>query len=246
MDVVPYFYVDEPGHPGRVGPFLLPMTRQAPATRAVARAAMDQLLAGPSGAERAGVPSISTSIPDGAKLLGLTIADGIAVVDLSSGFAADDDAAAVAQRVAQVVFTLSRFPSVQEVLFRQEGVDIEVPTGDGQLVSRPVNIGDYLQFAAALHVEEPGYRGQGGNPLRVTGFGSVFEASFNYALTDDDGLIIAEGISMTNNGTGWGGFDFTIDYQVDRQQIGALIVWAHSAEDGSQIDVREYPVALVP
>jgi hypothetical protein len=29
---------------------------------------------------------------------------------------------------------------------------------------------------------------------------------------------------MTNNGTGWGGFDFTIDYLVDREQVGALIV----------------------
>jgi hypothetical protein len=78
------------------------------------------------------------------------------------------------------------------------------------------------------------------------GFGSVFEASFNYALTDDDGLIIAEGIAMTSNGTGWGGFDFTIEYEVNREQVGALIVWAHSAEDGSKIDVREYPVVLVP
>jgi hypothetical protein len=134
---------------------------------------------------------------------------------------------------------------VHEVLFRQEGVGVDVPTGDGSLVSRPVSIGDYLEFAAAIHVEEPSYRGDGDNPLRVMGFGSVFEASFNYALTDDDGLIMAEGIAMTSNGTGWGGFDFTIEYEVDREQVGALIVWAHSAEDGSQIDVREYPVVLV-
>ncbi|MGH8915644.1 MAG: GerMN domain-containing protein [Acidimicrobiia bacterium] len=246
ITVVSYFYIDEAGHPERTGPFLLPVTRKVPATKAVAGAAMDQLLAGPSGGEREGVPSISSAIPEGARLLGLTISDGIATVDLSSGFEADDDSAAVAQRIAQVVFTLSRFPTVQEVLFRQEGVAIDVPIGSGQLVQRPVNIGDYLEFAASLHVEEPGYGGRGGDPLHVMGFGAVFEAAFNYALTDDDGLIIAEGNAMTTNGTGWGGFDFTVDYAVDEEQVGALIVWAYSAKDGSQIDVREYPVVLVP
>jgi len=244
--VVPYFYVDEAGHPNRQGPFLLPVTRQVPATQAVARAAMEQLLAGPDAGEGDGVPSISTAIPAGSRLLGLTISEGIAIVDLSSEFEADDDAAAVAQRIAQVVFTLSRFPTVAEVLFRQDGVGIPVQTGAGELVSRPVSIADYLEFAAALHVEDPSYRGHGDNPLRVMGFGAVFEAVFNYALTDDDGLIIAEGQEMTNNGTGWGGFDFTIDYDVDREQVGALIIWTHSAKDGSQIDVREYPVVLVP
>jgi len=59
-----------------------------------------------------------------------------------------------------------------------------------------------------------------------------------YALTDADGLIIEEGIAMTNNGIGWGGFDFTVDYDVDRRQVGTLIVWVDSALDGSQIDVR--------
>lgn len=243
--VVPYFYLDEAGHPSRTGPFLAPMTREVPATKAVARASMEQLLAGPSREEGDSVPAISTAIPDGVRLLGLTVSDGIATVDLSSAFEATD-AAAVSARVAQVVFTLSRYPSVQEVLFRQEGVDVAVPTGSGQLVSRPVNIGDYLELAAALHVEQPSYRGQGANPLQVMGFGAVFEASFQYALIDDDGLIIAEGQAMTTNGTGWGGFDFSIDYEVDREQVGALIVWAHSAQDGAQIDVREYPVTLVP
>lgn len=152
----------------------------------------------------------------------------------------------MAQRVAQVVFTLSRFPNVQDVHVWEEGSPVAVPLGNGELVNRPVNIGDYLEFAAGLHVEDPVYRGRGGNPLHVTGFGAVFEASFNYALADGDGLIIAEGIASTNNGTGWGGFDFTIDYQVAEEQVGALIVWAHSAEDGSRIDVREYPVNLVP
>src|SRR5690606_9791779 len=73
---------------------------------------------------------------------------------------------------------------------------------------------------------------------------AVFEATFQYALTDADGLIIEEGVAMSSTGVGWGGFDFTIDYSVDRSQRGALIVWTDSARDGSRTDVREYPVFL--
>lgn len=246
MTVAPYFFVDEEGRPERAGPFVLPVAREADRTVAVARASMDQLLAGPDQGERSGVPSISTMIPAGTRLLGLSILNGTATVDLSSEFGATDDSATVAQRAAQVVFTLSRFESVSKVVFRQEGRSVAIQTGIGDLVDRPVGIDDYLEFAAALSVESPVYGGTGGNPMRVTGFGAVFEATFEYALTDDDGLIIAEGMAMTDNGTGWGAFDFTIHYEVDRSQTGSLIVWANSAKDGSRIDVREYPVWLTP
>lgn len=244
--VAPYFFIDEPGRPTRTGPFLFPIAREVGSTVAVARAAMEQLLRGPSAAERSSVPAISTAIPEGVKLLGLTIREDIATVDLSSEFGATDDSAAVAQRVAQVVFTLARFDSVAEVVFHQDGRPVAVQTGTGELVSRPVGIHDYLDMAAGIFVETPVYGGKAGDPLRVTGFGSVFEATFRFALTDGDGRIIEEGIAMTSNGTGWGGFDFTIDYDVDRAQLGALIVWAASAKDGSRIDVREYPVMLTP
>lgn len=246
MTVVPYFYVDEAGHKNRTGPFVLPMAREVERSVAVARAAMEQLLAGPTTAERESVPAISTAIPDGVRLLGLSINEDIATVDLSKEFGATDDSATVAERAAQVVFTLARFDSVFEVVFHQEGRPVSIQTGDGSLVSRPVGIHDYLEFAAALTVESPVYGGAARNPLQVSGFGAVFEATFHYALTDNDGLILEEGMAMTNNGTGWGGFDFTIDYEVDEKQTGALIVWAHSAEDGSRIDIREYPVVLTP
>jgi hypothetical protein len=246
VTVAPYFYLDEVGHKSRGGPFVFPMSREVPHTVAVARAAIEQLLAGPTSGERESVPAISTAIPDGVRLLGLTISEDIAVIDFSKEFEATDDSAAVATRAAQVVFTLSRFDSVAEVLFRQEGKPVKIQTGDGNLVDRPVGIWDYLEFAAAITVESPAYNGVGDNPLHVTGFAAVFEAVFHYALADDDGLIIDEGMVMTTNGTGWGGFDFTIDYEVDKRQVGALIVWTHSAEDGERIDIREYPVVLTP
>jgi hypothetical protein len=50
---------------------------------------------------------------------------------------------------------------------------------------------------------------------------------------------------MATCGTGcWGEWSIEIPYQVDRDQLGALIVWEFSAKDGSRIHVREYPVLL--
>ena len=246
LSVAPWFFIDEGSQPGRTGPFLAPIHREVAYTKAVGRASLEQLFAGPTTGERESVPAISSTIPSGVEVLGLTIKEGLATVDLSDEFEGTDDSAVVAQRMAQVVFTLTTIPHVTEVVFRQEGKAISAQTGDGQLVTRPVMKADYLDFAAALTVEKPVYGGTGGSPLHVTGFGAAFEASFSYALTNANGLIIAEGHALTTNGTGWGGFDFTIQYKVDSKQTGALIVWVNSAKDGSQISVREYPVTLVP
>lgn len=40
----------------------------------------------------------------------------------------------------------------------------------------------------------------------------------------------------------WGEWSVEIPYEVDRDQFGVLIVWEFSAQDGSRIHIREYPV----
>jgi hypothetical protein len=74
---------------------------------------------------------------------------------------------------------------------------------------------------------------------------NVFEAVSQVMLTDDDGLPIFEDMVMATCGTGcWGEWEIEIPYTIDREQFGALIVWEISAQDGSQVNVREYPVQL--
>jgi Immunoglobulin-like domain of bacterial spore germination/Sporulation and spore germination len=245
IDVAPYFWVDEAGHPNRTGPFLLPVQRRIPATLGVGRAALEELLAGPKASEANADPAISTQIPDGTKLRGLTITNGKAKVHLNAKFAGDDDSAAAALRAAQVVFTLTRYPTVDRVVFFQGNNRIKVQTSDGEL-KRVVTRDDYMDLVAAISVETPVYRGRTQHLVRVSGVAAVFEATFNYALRDAGGNIIEKGIAMSDNGTGWGTFDFTIHYDVASHQRGTLKVWDFSAKDGSRIDVRKYPVILTP
>ena len=50
---------------------------------------------------------------------------------------------------------------------------------------------------------------------------------------------------MASCGSGcWGAWEIEIPYEVDRQQFGALVVWEFSAQDGSRIHIREYPIQL--
>ena len=81
MTVRAYFVLG--GEPGTAG--LVPVLRVVPGTVGVATAAMNQLLAGPTSAE-AGDRTITSAIPGGTSLRGLTIKDGVATVDLSTEF----------------------------------------------------------------------------------------------------------------------------------------------------------------
>jgi hypothetical protein len=244
MAVAPYFFIDEDGHPGRPGPFLAPVHRTVAESVAVATASVNALLDGPTADESSSIPAISTQIPEGTTLNSVVIDNGVAIVDLSSEFDADEQSTAAAARVAQVVYTVTRFETVSSVLIEEDGTPVSIQTDNGNVVTRPVSRGDYLDYQAAISVESPTYGGFASDPLRATGTAAVFEATFQYALTDDDGLIIAEGTAMSGSGVGWAPFDFTIDYSIDRSQRGALIVWTTSARDGSRVDIREYPVLL--
>ncbi|MFW5905164.1 MAG: GerMN domain-containing protein, partial [bacterium] len=215
-------------------------------TVATAEASIESLLDGPTADEANSVPAVTTQIPAETELHSIDIDDDLATVDFSGEFGAEEGTVSASMRVAQVVFTLTRFSTIDSVQFRQDGQAVDVRVDNGAIVSGPVDRSDFLDFQAAISVETPTYGGPAPDPLRVTGMAAVFEATFQFALTDADGVIIEEGTAMSTSGVGWGSFDFTIDYDVDRTQRGALIVWTDSARDGSQIDVREYPVFLQP
>src|SRR5688572_31898073 len=93
--------------------------RPLPQPEAPGTAAMEALLAGPN--EQESAAGISTVIPDGARLLGLEVTAGIATVDLSREFEPSTGTTGELLTLAQVVYTLTQFPTVDAVRFRLEG-----------------------------------------------------------------------------------------------------------------------------
>ena len=109
--------------------------REVPGTEAVGKAAMEALLDGISGAEA--VVDVVSVIPEGTELLGLSIADGVATVDLSVDFESGGGSASILARLAQVVYTLTQFPTVDGVEFEIEGEPVDTFSGEGIVLDGP-------------------------------------------------------------------------------------------------------------
>ena len=124
----------------------LGIERTLPYTQAVATAAINALLAGPTAEEQATWPAISTAIPAGTTLNGITVAGGVAKVDLSSEFESGGGTFSVTARLAQVVYTLDQFPTVDAVEFYLDGVKVEMFSGEGLILDGPQTLDDYDDY----------------------------------------------------------------------------------------------------
>ena len=232
------------GEPGSEG--LVPYLFEVPKTQAVATAAMNALLSG-SAVQRDGYQRISSAIPAGTKLLGLTIRDGVATVDLSGEFASGGGSASSQYRLAQVTYTLTQFPTVSSVRFMVDGKVVTVFGSEGLVLDGPQARDDFEDQLPAIFVDRPASGAAIGNPARVAGNANVFEATFRITILDGNGRVLADEMTMATCGTGCRGtFDERISYDVSRAQWGTLRVWDGSAVDGSPENVREYPVWLTP
>jgi len=105
----------------------------APGTSAVATVAMNALLAGPQGL--AAQTGMTTQIPTGTRLLGVSIASGAATVDLSGSFQSGGGSLSMQLRAAQVVYTLTQFATVQRVEFKLDGTAVGTIGGEGLMVN---------------------------------------------------------------------------------------------------------------
>ena len=237
-----YFFLG--GELGSEG--LVPLLRDVPATPAIGTAAMNAMLAGPTEAERAELV-ITSAVPSGSRLLGLTIEDGVATVDLSREFESGGGSMSISVRLAQVVYTLTQFPTVQSVRFEIEGQPVTVFSSEGLILDGPVDRADYEELLPNIYVDRPAYGAGLGNPARIVGSANVFEAQFLITLIDGNGVVVAETPAMATCGTGCRGtFDVTVPYTVAASGWGTLRVRDGSARDGSPENVREYPVWLTP
>jgi hypothetical protein len=214
---------------------LVAVLREVPGTKAVATAAVTALLAGPSTIESG--RSITSQVPAGTTLLGLTIDNGVATVDLSSEFDGGGDAAAVQVRRGQLVYTLTQFPTVKGVSLRIEG------QGDSNVLKRA----DYVQLLPAIWLDRPAWGAAIGNPAHITGSADVFEATFRVSILDGAGKVLADQQVIATCGTGCRGtFDSTVAYTIAKAQYGTIRVYEPSAQDGTPVNVRDYRAWLAP
>lgn len=123
----------------------VPVIRQVPRVPRIGAAVLEELLEGPTSAEAE--RGLSTAIPGGTRLRGLTITGGVATVDLSGDFEEGGGTLGLTLRLAQVVCTLDQFPTVDGVRFALDGAVVDVFSGDGLIIDEPVACSDYAEVA---------------------------------------------------------------------------------------------------
>lgn len=208
-----------------------------------AKAAVEGLVAGPSATEKEF--GLTTAIPDGTRLLGLTVSGNTATVDLSGAFQSGGGSLSMQMRVAQVVHTLTQFEGIDRVAFKLDGKSADAIGGEGVEVGPSVTRADVESMAPSVLVERPYVGEVVRSPLTVTGTSNTFEATHQFALTDPDGLILDERYITATSGTGTRGtWSTTVEFSPKRDGLGAVIVFEYSAKDGKRINVVEIPVEM--
>jgi len=205
------------------GEQLVRQTRSHEATTLIATAAMKALLAGPSPAElEAG---LRTSVPTGTKLLGISIKKGVATVDLTSQYQSGGGALSMKARLAQVVYTLTQFPTVRAVLFHLDGEPVNVFSGEGIVLDNPVGRADYEDLLPVIAVDKPADGEQVTSPVQVSGSANVFEANVTVKVLDENGHLVGKTFTTATCGTGCRGtYAVPVKFNVAHEQPGTIVV----------------------
>ncbi|MBV9120409.1 MAG: GerMN domain-containing protein [Chloroflexi bacterium] len=108
----------------------------------VARQAIERLLAGPA------TTGDYSEVPAGTRLQSLNLANGVASVSFDAGFYQAAGATGSQQRLAQVVYTLTQFPTITSVRFLSDGNAVGMLGGEGFPMDRPLTRGSFPSVQA--------------------------------------------------------------------------------------------------
>lgn len=210
---------------------------------AVARGAMEALLSGPDDFE-AGL-GMTSAVPTGTELLGVSITAGDARVDLSGDFASGGGSLSMQMRVAQVVFTLTQFPTVDRVTILLDGEEATEGIGGEGVPAVEVDRSDSEDVTPFVLVESPVPGETVSSPLEVVGIANTFEANVRFQVADGGGTVLDEGFTTASGGQGvWSEFRGTLDFEVGSPGPGTVTAFQDSARTGEPIDVYDVPVEL--
>jgi hypothetical protein len=220
---------------------------------ATPESAVRALLEAPIGAGEADL-GFTSAIPAGTTVNAVRVDGPVATVDLSEQFASGGGSLSMQARVAQVVFTLTHFSSIERVRFELDGSPVSTIGGEG-VPAENVGRADFADVTPLILVESPTPGETVGAPLHVRGMSNTFEATVNYTLTEASPNIcpscaegvIAEGFTTATAGSGtWGTFEFDIDFDVEQAGNVVLSVYEVSARDGMRINEATIPLRVEP
>ena len=228
------------------GDELVSVRRTYEPTPRVATAAIGELLAGPTKAERAS--GLQTAIPAGTRLLEISIDRGVATIDLTSEYQSGGGSLSMQVRLGQVVYTLTQFPTVKRVSFRLDGTPVNVFSSEGIVLDHPVGRSDYVNLLPAIEVSKPGDGARVKSPVTVSGTANVFEANVTVEILDAAGKVVGKTFTTATCGTGCRGtYSVPVTFEVGREQRGTIVIHDDDAAGtGKPPHSVRVPVTLSP
>ncbi|QNP68272.1 GerMN domain-containing protein [Streptomyces roseirectus] len=217
-----------------------PRTVSTPATAA---GSLRALLAGPDRYERD--HGRTTSIPAGTRLRSIAVRGHVATIDLSGRYDDGGGTLSMRARLAQVVFTATRFPTIRKVSFELDGEPVTAFGGEGIVLDHPVGRADFEDLAPLILVESPLIGDTVRTPLRIRGSANTFEATLRLKLTDAAKRTAADVLVTATSGTGTRGtFDVTVPYKATRSGAGKLTAYWNSPKDGRPVIEDTVPLRI--
>lgn len=205
---------------GRVSPVRV----EVPRTKAVANAALDELLDGPPA-------GYDTAFPDDTDADVTSVDHGTANLDIIDPLDGAGN--------AQLAYTLTSIPGVTGIAY-----DGLVNPDTGVETHRPLGRGDFEQFAPPILVESPLPHDEVGAPVRVAGTASVFEATFVIELRQGGAIVDKQTVTASEGAPGRGTFSATLAGGAPGK--ATLVAYAPSAADGSPQHQVEVPIEITP
>ena len=150
----------------------------------------------------------------------VTIADGTAHVALTQ---------AAADEVAEIVYTLTEFPSITRV-------DVAGRAG--------LTRGDFAAYLPTIFVESPASGAQVPRSITVTGSATVFEATLVIELVRDGIVLVKHTVTASEGAPARGTFETTL--QAPSSGPATVRAFAPSAEDGTPQHQVDVPVIVTP
>lgn len=171
---------------------LVPVEAEVPQTEAVATAALGRMLEGPP-------PGYETALPEGVKLAGIEVVDGVATATFSAGLGFPPRTAQ-----AQIVSALTQFPTVSAARVAVEGAGpVVLSDGAGRPLDEGATAEDYVDLTAEapIFVRTPARDSTVSSPVIASGTANVFEATFLVEVWSGNRLVRTEVVTATS-GTG--------------------------------------------
>ncbi len=212
---------------------LVPVVVDVPRSAAVARAALQALLSGPP-------TGYTTAVPERANLADVTIVGTTATATFSASLPS------LTRTVeAQIVDTLTQFPTVQSVAIDAGTTPIALHDSVGDPLGRPATPADYtdLTAQAPIFVRTPPRDSTVTSPVTVSGTAVVFEATFAIEIHAGGKLLSTQTVEATLGAPERGTWSTTLDLPPGPVQ---LLFYEPSAENGSHLHATEVDLTVSP